>query len=68
MIIFQNDFVRLRNETKWVQVVDINFPSEYREELVLSDNRVVSATWRHLEDVRSEAEHLDKLIESLEVA
>ena len=68
MIIFQNDFVRLRNETKWVQVVDINFPSEYREELVLSDNRVVSATWRHIEDVRSEYEHLDKLIERLEVA
>jgi len=59
MIIFQNDFVRLRNETKWVQVVDINFPSEYREELVLSDNRVVSATWRHIEDVRSENEHLE---------
>lgn len=65
MIIFQNDFVRLRDETKWSQVVDINYPNEYREELVLSDNRVVSATWRHIEDVRSENEHYEAIQEEV---
>lgn len=65
MIIFQNDFVRLRNETKWVQVVDINYPYEYNEELVLSDNRVVYATWARIEDVRSENEHYEAIQEEV---
>lgn len=63
MIIFENDFVRLRNRKKWVQVVEIKYPHEYREELVLSNNRVVPATWRYIEDVRSENEHYEAIQE-----
>lgn len=63
MIIFERDFVRLRNRKKWVQVVEIKYPHEYREELVLSNNRVVPATWRYIEEVRSENEHYEAIQE-----
>ena len=62
MIIFENDFVRLAEDSSWQQVVEIVFRDEYpTERLVLSDDRVVSATWTDIDEIRSEQEHYQEI-------
>ena len=62
MIIFERDFVRLAEDSSWQQVVEIVFRDEYpNERLVLSDDRVVSATWTDIDEIRSEQEHYQEI-------
>ena len=62
MIIFENDFVRLAEDSSWQQVVEIVFRDEYpTERLVLADDRVISATWKDIDEVRSENEHYEEI-------
>ena len=66
MIIFERDFVRLAEDSSWQQVVEIVFRDEYpNERLVLSDDRVVSATWKDIDEIRSEQEHYQAIQDEL---